>query len=69
MDVRTLHSEAMDLAEKAMIDRAQGSLDTAQKHLIQALKERRTSGASCRAERRPRTDSVGFAEERGSSCG
>jgi hypothetical protein len=39
MDLRTLHSEAMDLAEKAMIDRARGRIDAAKKHLAQALKK------------------------------
>lgn len=39
MDLRTLHSEAMDLAEKAMIDRAQGRMDAAKKHLSEALRK------------------------------
>ncbi len=39
MDLRTLHSEAMDLAEKAMIDRARGKVDAAKKHLTEALRK------------------------------
>jgi len=39
MDVRSLHSEAMDLAEKAMIERARGRPAAAQKHLAEALKK------------------------------
>lgn len=37
MDLRILHSEAMDLAEKAMIARAHGKADAARKHLAEAL--------------------------------
>jgi len=39
MDLRTLHSEAMDLAEQAMIARAQGKADAANKHLAEALRK------------------------------
>lgn len=39
MDLRALHSEAMDLAEKAMIERARGKADAARKHLAEALKK------------------------------
>lgn len=39
MDLRILHSEAMDLAEKAMIARAHGKADAARKHLAEALKK------------------------------
>ena len=37
MDLRTLHSDAMDLAEKAMIERARGNHTTAIKHLRKAF--------------------------------
>ncbi len=39
MDLRILHSEAMDLAEKAMIARAHGKADAARKHLAEAVKK------------------------------
>ncbi|HRQ73777.1 MAG TPA: hypothetical protein PLU35_12185 [Phycisphaerales bacterium] len=39
MDLRSLHSEAMDLAEKAMIARSHGRADAAKKHLAEALKK------------------------------
>lgn len=39
MDLRDLHSEAMDLAERAMIERARGKVDAANKHLGEALKK------------------------------
>lgn len=39
MDLRALHSEAMDLAERAMIERARGKVDAARKHLAEALKK------------------------------
>lgn len=39
MDLRTLHSEAMDLAEKAMLDRARGKGEAAKKHLAEALRK------------------------------
>jgi hypothetical protein len=39
MDLRTLHSEAMDLAERSMIARAQGKDEAAKKHLTEALRK------------------------------
>jgi len=39
MELRTLHSEAMDLAEKAMIHRARGEVESAKKYLLNALKK------------------------------
>jgi len=39
MDLRTLHTQAMDLAEKAMIERALGRLESAKACLTQALKK------------------------------
>lgn len=39
MDLRTLHSVAMDLAEKAMFARAQGKAEAATKHLAEALRK------------------------------
>jgi len=39
MDLRTLHSEAMDHAEMAMIERARGKTKVASKHLIEALQK------------------------------
>lgn len=39
MDLRTLHSDAMDLAEKAMIARAQGHAEAAKNHLAEALRK------------------------------
>lgn len=39
MDLRTLHSEAMDLAEKAMIARALGAAEVAKKYLAEALRQ------------------------------
>lgn len=43
MDLRTLHTEAMDLAERAMIDRARGKMQAAKRHLLEALRKEETA--------------------------
>lgn len=52
-DLRTLHSEAMDLAERAMIDRAKGNTESAKKLLRAALEKEQAAASIAVRDRAP----------------